>query len=371
MHIQDLCIATLAFAGAALAEPEAANGYGSKAKTGLWTAMRDRGRKFIGTALTIRDDPSETAIISNKADFNSITPENAQKWDVIEPARNQFNFTLADQHIDYATERGYQTHCHNLVWHSQLAPWVEAGNFDNATLIEVMRNHINKVAGRYKGRCTRWDVVNEALNENGTYRDSVWYKTIGEAYIPLAFAMARKADPKAQLFYNDYNLEYNGDKTAGALRIVKLIQQYGGKIHGVGLQAHLTSEGTPTSGGGVTPDQATLETVLRGFTSLNVDVVYTELDVRYVTPGTPAKVEAQKAAYQRIAASCLAVKRCIGITLWGVSDKYSWIPQTFKGEGDALLWDANYKKKPVYDSFLKGIKTGGKKSRSVETEDEQ
>ena len=112
-----------------------------------------------------------------------------------------------------------------------------------------MKLHIDALAGRYKGKCTRWDVVNEALNENGTYRDSVFYKTIGEAYIPLAFKFAKQADPKARLFYNDYNLEYAGDKWLGAQRIVKLVKQYGVKIDGVGLQAHLSSEATKTSPG--------------------------------------------------------------------------------------------------------------------------
>lgn len=126
--------------------------------------MQSRGRRFIGTALTVRDDSAETAIISNKNDFNSITPENAMKWDQIETARNQFSFAEADKHINYAKQRNYQVHCHTLVWHSQLPTWVSQGGFDNATLIEVMRNHITKVMTRYKGSCTRWDVVNEGLS---------------------------------------------------------------------------------------------------------------------------------------------------------------------------------------------------------------
>lgn len=124
---------------------------------------------------------------------------------------------------------------------------VSSGNFDNATLISIMKSHIDAVAGRYKNKCTRWDVVNEALNDNGTYRDSVFYKTIGEAYIPLAFQFAKQADPTAKLFYNDYDLEYAGDKWLGAQRIVKLVKQYGVEIDGVGLQAHLSSEVTKTA----------------------------------------------------------------------------------------------------------------------------
>jgi endo-1,4-beta-xylanase len=216
-----------------------------------------------------------------------------------------------------------------------------------------------------------------ALNEDGTYRESVWYNVLGEDFIPLAFQYAAAADPYAQLYYNDYNLEYNGAKTDGAQRIVQLIQSRGLKINGVGFQAHMTSEPTPSSGGGVTPDQKTLSSALRKMTSQGVDVAYTEIDVRMNLPSTPAKLEVQADVYRRIAASCLAVKRCVGMTIWvsiirhvltptvltprqGVSDKYSWIPDVFEGEGKANLWSATYKKKPAYYGFLKGIQTGGK-----------
>jgi endo-1,4-beta-xylanase len=194
--------------------------------------------------------------------------------------------------------------------------------------------------------------------KDGTYRESVWYTTIGEAYLPIAFRLANKYNKRAELFYNDYNLENNGAKTAGAARIVKLIKSYGVNIDGVGYQAHLSSEKTPTSPSAL-PDQATLEAALHHTADLGVDVVYTEIDVRMNTPATPEKLKVQAEAYERIAKSCLNVKRCIGMTVWGISDKYSWIPSTFAGEGAALLWDENYNKKPAYYGFLKGIQSKG------------
>ncbi|KAG8629142.1 hypothetical protein KVT40_003007 [Elsinoe batatas] len=329
---------------------------------GLYKAIKDRGRGFLGTAVTLRNpaDTQEAAIYGNKNDFNSITPENAQKWESTEPARGQFTFDQADAHVKYATDNKLQIHCHTLVWHSQLPTWVSEGGFDNATLIQVMREHIQAIAGRYKGRCTRWDVVNEALNEDGTYRESVFYDTIGEAYIPIAFKIAHEVDPKAKLFYNDYNLEYAEAKALGAQRIVKLIKSYGVKIDGVGLQAHLASESTPTAPGPA-PDEATLTKALRLYTSEKVDVVYTEIDIRMNTPATPEKLVVAAAAWERVARSCLAEKRCVGMTVWGVSDKYSWIPGVFAGEGAALLWDENYQKKPTYGGFLKGIQQGGRR----------
>lgn len=125
--------------------------------------MKSKGREWFGTALTIRNDTVERAIISNTADFGSVTPENAMKWESTEPERGNFTFADADAIVAFAESNGQEIHCHNLVWHSQLAPWVEAGNFDNATLIEVMKDHIKAVAGRYAGHCTRWDVVNEGM----------------------------------------------------------------------------------------------------------------------------------------------------------------------------------------------------------------
>ncbi|CBX90572.1 similar to endo-1,4-beta-xylanase [Plenodomus lingam JN3] len=340
-------VATLALASSAFAYP-------AQKEDSLYQAMKKAGRKFIGTALTLRNETREGEII--KQEFNAFTPENSMKWESTEPSRDNFTFTDADRYAAYAMKNRLQVHCHTLVWHSQLPAWVSSGGFDNQTLIGIMENHIKQLVTRYKGICTRWDVVNEALEENGTYRKSVWLDTIGEAYLPIAFRLAKKYDNNVDLYYNDYNLEYNSNKTAGAVRIVKLLKSYGVKIDGVGYQAHLGSETTPTAEG-PTPDQKTLEAALRATADLGVDVAYTEIDVRMNTPATPAKLQVQAAAYERIAKSCMAVKRCIGMTVWGISDKYSWIPGVFENEGAALVWDENYNKKPAYAGFLKGIRS--------------
>ncbi|KAH3955380.1 beta-xylanase [Parastagonospora nodorum] len=320
----------------------------------LYQSFKKAGRDYIGVAVTIRNETKESDII--RSEFNSITPENAMKWESTEPSQGNFTLAGGDAIIALAKQNKQEVRCHTLVWHSQLPLWVSEGGFDNATLIQVMEDHIKAVAGRWKGACTQWDVVNEALNEDGTYRESVWYKTIGEAYIPIAFKLAKKYTPDSLLFYNDYNIEDNGAKTQGAVRIVKLIQSYGIHIDGVGYQAHLTSEATP-SNPGAAPGLSTLTAALRSTADLGVKVAYTELDVRKNDNSTSeASTAAQVAVWNNCAKACLAVKECIGMTVWGVSDKYSWIPGVFKGEGAGLLWDDNYNKKAVYGGFLSGIK---------------
>ncbi|GAB7366120.1 hypothetical protein MBLNU230_g7682t1 [Neophaeotheca triangularis] len=362
MHLTQLIVPTLALAGAALAAPQKRPykpeqpeqptcptlGPGS----GLSDAMRARGREFIGTAITLRDEPREAEIVD--AEYNAMTPENAMKWESIQPSRGNFTFDSADAHVAFAAEHDLQIQCHTLVWHSQLPAWVSEGGFDNATLIDIMYKHIETLAGRYRDVCTRWDVVNEALNENGTYRSSVWYDTIGEAYLPIAFRFAAEISPGSKLYYNDYNLEYNQNKTDGALRILKLIQSYGVRIDGVGFQGHVASEPTDTSPGAA-PDQATLEAALAKMTAEDVDVAYTEIDVRMNTPPSAAQLREQATVWERMARACLSNARCVGMTTWGISDRYSWIPETFEGEGAALLWGINYLKKPAYYGFLRGI----------------
>jgi endo-1,4-beta-xylanase len=311
----------------------------SNKDVGLAQAWTSKGRQYIGTALTIRDDPVEQSIIQSRADFNSITPENAMKWESTEPQRNNFTFAGADAVADFADRYHKEMRCHTLVWHSQLPTWVSQGGFDNKTLISIMENHIKKVAGRYKNKCTHWDVVNEALEEDGTYRKSVFYNTIGEAFIPIAFRFAEKyAGSKTKLFYNDYNLEYGSAKALGAQRILKLVQSYGVQIDGVGLQAHLSSEATASTGGGVTPDVKTLTNVLKLYTDLGVEVAYTELDVRFTTPATPAKLKAQADAYARVVQSCINVKQCVGITIWVCSPLlFLWLLSDCFGVGKQLL----------------------------------
>jgi endo-1,4-beta-xylanase len=220
---------------------------------------------------------------------------------------------------------------------------VTSRSWSREELQSVIEVHIANVVGHYKGKCYHWDVVNEAADDNGGWRSSVFYNTLGTDFLPISFNAAKAADPDAGLWYNDYNLEYNEGKTDRALEIVQIIQDAGAPIDGVGFQGHLIV--------GTTPTREQLADTLRRFTALGVDVAYTELDIRHSSmPPNDQALATQGDDYANVVGSCLDVEGCVGVTVWGYTDKYSWVPGTFPGTGAALLWDANFNKKPAYTS---------------------
>ena len=232
----------------------------------------------IGTAL------SREQIIGQATDvlpfvnqqFNAITPENSMKWERIHPSEGVYDFEAADALVEFANKNNHFFTGHTLVWHSQVPDWVfEDKNgkpLNRDQLLKRMEDHINAVAGRYAGKIDAWDVVNEALNEDGSLRESKWSTIIGDDFIEQAFIMAAKAAPKAKLYYNDYNL-YKPEKRNGVLRLVKSLQDKGIRIDGVGMQAHysLTS-----------PELNEIEDSIKAYSALNMDVLITELDVSVI-----------------------------------------------------------------------------------------
>lgn len=167
------------------------------------------GKLYFGTA-TDNGELNNTryvSILRDRREFGQLTPSNGQKWMYVEPEQGVFNFTPGSVVTNLARKDRQFLRCHNLVWHSQLAPWVENGNWTKETLTKAMVNHIEHVAGHWKGQCYAWDVLNEALNDDGTYRESVFLNVIGPEYIRIAFKTAARVDPHAKLYYNDYNLE--------------------------------------------------------------------------------------------------------------------------------------------------------------------
>jgi endo-1,4-beta-xylanase len=214
---------------------------------------------------------NETDLILTQ--FNSLTAENDMKWMYIHPKPEEFNFEQADKLVGLAEANDMFVVGHTLVWHSQLAPWVfktENGDtIDNSELTDRLKNHIATIVERYKGKIKGWDVVNEALEEDGSYRKSPFFEIGGVAFIENAFRFAHDADPEAELYYNDYNL-INADKRDGAIRIVKHLKDKGIKIDGVGVQAHWSlSE----------PSIEEIETAIEMYAATGVKVMFTELDI--------------------------------------------------------------------------------------------
>ncbi|KAK1760532.1 glycoside hydrolase [Echria macrotheca] len=295
--------------------------------------------------------PTYDAILRDPKEFGQTTPTNGQKWMFTEPSPGVFNFTEGEVVSKIAADTGKLLRCHALVWHSQLAPWVDTTtNWTADGLRAAIKRHIDGVAGHWKGRCYAWDVVNEALDEDGTYRKSVFYNVLGDEYIRLAFQWAAAADPGAKLYYNDYGIERpDSVKTAGAKRIVKMLRDAGIRIDGVGLQAHLHADVHPTM-------EDHMRT-MQGYVELGVsEVAFTELDVRIVAPTNATSLAWQTESYQFVTEACVRVKECVGITIWDFYDPFSWIPAVFPGNGDALLWFADWTKHPAYDGIVQTLK---------------
>lgn len=298
-------------------------------------------------------------IFADPKEFGQTTPTNGQKWMFVEPEPGVFNFTEGDYVANLAKKTGKMLRCHALVWHSQLAPWVEQTKWTPDELKAVIKRHIFGVAGHWKGQCAHWDVVNEALDEDGTYRKSVFYNVLGEEYIKLAFQWAAEADPEAKLYYNDYGIERPASvKTAGAIRIVKMLKDAGIKIDGVGMQGHLHADNHPTMEDHVK--------TLTAYAELVPEVAFTELDVRIKVPVNESKLAWQKESYQFVAESCIRVPQCVGITLWDFYDPFSWIPHVFPDNGAALPWNEDWTKKPAYDGLIEIFKKFAKEKEDKE-----
>lgn len=322
-------VGTLAV-GMAVAAPSSA-----AAEPTLGELAAAKGRYFgSATDNPTLDNASYTAVLGSE--FNQITVGNTQKWMYTEPSRGQFDYTKADQIVAFAQQHDQIVRGHTLVWHNQLPDWVNS--VPAGDLPDVMRNHIANVAGHFKGKVVHWDVVNEAFEEDGTRRQSVFQQKIGDSYIAEAFKAARAADPNAKLYYNDYNIEGIGSKSDAVYNLVKSFKQQGVPIDGVGLQAHLVLGQVPS----------TLQQNIQRFADLGVDVAITELDIRMRTPRDATKDAQQAADYRTVTKACLAVTRCVGITVWDFSDGHSWIPSVFPGEGAALIYDEDFAKKPSY-----------------------
>jgi len=331
---------------------------------------------LVGVAINLtqifeQDDRSASIITSQ---FNSITPENILKWALVHPQPNRYDFAAGDRFVEFGVRNKMFIVGHCLVWHNQTPKWVfedDKGNLlTRDALLKRMQDHISTVVGRYKGRINGWDVVNEAIDEDGSLRQTPWLKIIGDDYIEKAFQYAHETDPKAELYYNDYSLE-NEAKRKGAIALIERLKRKGIPVHAVGLQGHDNLEW---------PTVAQQDATIAAFERLGVKVHITELDItvlpsrtRQVTADVAARFELepglnpypnglpefvqQKLAqrYAELFGVFLKHRDSVErVTFWGVTDGDSWKNGwPIRGRTDyPLLFDRNGSPKPAFDAVV-------------------
>lgn len=328
----------------------------------------------IGTALNTRqiEEKDTAAAVLIPQQFNTVTPENIMKAAIIHPGWDQYNFDWADKLVAYGQKHHIQINAHTLIWHSQLPAFMyRVKNSDSVRL--YMTNHIATVAGRYDSKVYSWDVVNEALNEDGSMRRSVFQQNLGDDFVTEAFRLAQQAAPHTQLYYNDYNIE-QPKKRAGAIALIKKIQAAGVRIDGVGIQGHWRSYDLPLEN---------IEQSIQDFAALGIKVMFTELDLSVLrnagpvtadvsqtasgtnnnnpyTGGLPDSVQTQLAtAYEKLFRLFMKYKDNISrVTFWGVNDGQSWL-NDFPVHGRTnypLLFDRQFKPKPSFYAVIKTAK---------------
>ncbi len=314
----------------------------------------EKCRKNIGAAVPVwrvdvnNDNLDMTQTIFSN--FNMVVAENEMKIDALQPNRGEFNFYGGDCLVDLAERHNMSVRGHTLVWHSQVPSWMSSDGkkndrgYSRAELLEIMKEHITTVVTHYKGKVAEWDVVNECLDDNQTtirtnpagydLRPSVWYTGIGEDFIDSAFVYARRADPEAKLFINEYGVEFQGKaKTQAYYNLVRRLMNSGIPIDGVGLQCHFTV-------GEI--DSAKFDANVGRYASLGLECVITELDISIPNLGAPDAYERQAAEYRSIANVMMNYDHCTGLLVWGITDNLSW-----RG-GDPLLFNSQLGAKPAF-----------------------
>jgi endo-1,4-beta-xylanase len=336
-------LAVLAATPAATASPTHDSGQSSGAVAvpdDSLRALASRVGLRIGTAVNTDVLATNATYRQITADqFSSVTPENVMKWQVVEPTKGTYDWSAADQLVTFAEAHGQLVRGHTLVWHSQLPTWLTAGTYTSAQLRDLLHKHITDEVTHFRGNIWQWDVVNEAFNDDGTMRDTIWLRAMGPGYIAEAFRWVHQADPKALLFYNDYNIEGMGAKSDAVYALAKQLLAQGVPIDGIGAQGHLdTKYGFPDR----------MQQNLQRFADLGLKVALTEVDVRTTLPVTTPEKLAQNADYIQMLQACLLVRACISYTVWGFGDAFSWVPSVFKGEGAADIYDENLQPKASY-----------------------
>lgn len=317
-------------------------------------ALHEQSAFPIGVAINADQFNNNTTYksIADKQ-FNSFTPENIFKADNLHPAEGFYNWVEADALANFCVANNKRIHGHTLIWHAQLPQWILDFQGNEQQWDFLFKEHIQTIVKHFKGRVKAWDVVNEAFNEDGTLRNSIWRQKIGNQYIEKAFRFAQEADPEALLFYSDYNLESNPTKRNSAIKYLNNMRLRGVRVDGIGLQMHV---------GIAFPEPAHLAESFKNVTDNHYKLHLSELDISVNLLGKD--IEPSESLFQKQADYLgkillnykqIPTKYQYGITFWGVSDRDSWIPAYFNREDYPLLYDENYKPKPAYCKLLETL----------------
>jgi endo-1,4-beta-xylanase len=345
------------------------------------TTLREvlRERFLLGAALNdaqiAGQDPSALELV--RRHFSTISPENVLKWEVVHPQPDRFEFAAADQYVALGAKYGLFVVGHVLVWHQQTPSWVFEGApgtvADRKALLSRLRVHIQTVVGRYRGRVRAWDVVNEAFEDDGTWRKTPWYVTLGEDYVSMAFKFAHEADPDAQLYYNDYNL-WKPAKREAAIRLVRSLSERGIRIDGIGEQGHWLLDG---------PALEEIEVAIVDLAKVGRQIIITELDIDplprpeelvgadvskriELTPdldpyadGLPEGMQERLAQRYADIFDVFVKHRAVSrVTFWGVTDADTWL-NNWPVQGRTnhpLLWDRRGRPKPAFDAVAEALR---------------
>jgi len=327
-------------------------------ESGVQLALGRNSASYIGPVGVTGGAPDpayESGVIGN---FNLLTAA-SMYYSETEIGQGEFTFGDGDAMVAVADANGVPVHCHHLIGPNIYLPgWVKNGNFTAAQLTGIMNTHIQTLMGHFKGKCASWDVIEEALNPDGTVdtsTDNVWGNVIGPSYIDTAFQTARQADPKVKLYWNDYGIENQSTKAMGFYTVLSGMQQRGTPIDGVGLESHFT----PDSGLLYSPDLASMAANMAQLAKMGLSARISELDMRINVPATSSELADQATAFSIVVQACLNSPNCVSITSWGADDTTSWIAYSgyFPGDGAATLFDPNFQPKPAYTSVMNTLRT--------------
>ncbi|WP_036554169.1 endo-1,4-beta-xylanase [Nocardiopsis sp. CNT312] len=301
----------------------------------------------LGVAVAVaplREDAAYREVVTGN--YTSVSAENTMKWDSVQPRRGAFDWGGPDTVVDFAESNGLRMRGHTLLWHNQQPQWLSEGAYGADELREIVRSHTDALVGRYEGRIGAWDVINEPMaDEGGAIRDNLWYRVLGENYIAEALWMAHEADPRARLYVNEFGIEGGGTKADAFYTLIADLMERGVPLHGIGFQSHFIVGQVPED----------LAENMRRYTDLGLEVAVTELDVRIPEPVTDARLQEQARDYRRVVEACLEVEGCQGVTVWGVDDGHSWIPDWFPGYTAATPFDADYDAKPARAAMVEAL----------------